>query len=80
MESVALSERWRYSEISPEEQLKREAKNQQELQRFREFLKDPKNAEAIQAAIDRINREAGFEPEDPGEQDGASPKADDERE
>jgi hypothetical protein len=56
---------WRATDRSPEGIARRNAKVDKELNAFRAFLKDPKNEQAIQQAINRINREAGLRPERP---------------
>jgi hypothetical protein len=62
---------WRTKDTSPEGLARRNAKVDKELDAFRAFLKDPKNEQAIQQAIDRINREAGLPP-DSGNDDKAA--------
>ena len=75
-----LELRWWSPIATPEEREKSEAEIARKLDEFRAFLKNPKNAKSIKAAIDRINREAGLpvagEPDDgiqapePGDKDG----------
>jgi hypothetical protein len=56
----SLKLKWWWNDSTPEETAKMEPGVNKELDAFRAFLKDPKNAEAIRQAIDRINREAGL--------------------
>jgi hypothetical protein len=74
MPDLAVDKWWWY-DTPLEEQKARDKKNCQELERFRVFWEDEKNAEAIDAVIARINREAGLEPATPEPQD-AGPKND----
>jgi len=63
--------RWWARDATLEERDRAEAEIAHRLDAFRAFLKDPKNEEAIQQAIDRINREAGLPP-DSGNADKAA--------
>ena len=63
-----LELKWRTEDASPEGIARRNTEIEKKLQEFKLFLDDPKNAEAIQQAIDRINREAGLPVEDKGEE------------
>jgi hypothetical protein len=69
MPGLELSRRTK--DTSPEGIARRNAKVAKDLDAFRAFLKDPKNEQAIQQAIDRINREAGLPP-DSGNDDKAA--------
>lgn len=57
-----LDIRWWSPIDPPEDREKAETEIAQKLDDFRTFLRDPENAEAIQQAIARINREAGLPP------------------
>jgi len=63
-----LELKWRTEDTSPEGIARRNAEIEKKLQEFKLFLDDPKNAKAIQQAIDRINQEAGLPVEDKGEE------------
>lgn len=63
-----LELKWRPEDPSPEGIARRNTEIERKLQESKLFLDDPKNAAAIQQAIDRINREAGLPVKDKEEQ------------
>ena len=56
---------WWYEDATSREKKKGEEEILRSLKAFEDFINDKNNAEAIEKAIQAINREAGLEPEEP---------------